>query len=400
MRIPWHLLVARLVVPCRAAARVAVIPRTMSRVRVSNRDALGSPCCEQSCVSRRRDEFGVVHRDSSGAVGRFVPAKTVNDSQPGSLEHELAVEFDHIDDRPEVVENRPAVGGLLHGDAAHPLGHGERSYRLDVGQSRHRDAVGAVPEFAACFRRRLVDQKAYQRRCIDVDDHRRCLSTRSLTMPAVLIGAGRTPLRRLAGVTFPSAISCSSFVGTPTGMIRATGRPWSVTVMVCPSRTVARCRLRPSRNSRTPTSTMRPLFCVVTTSRSNVATLTDTATQFNALPDGRPWLDVGRGQLRPSLVRSRTGSSVVIPGWYDGGMSVQMTIRVDDDLAAFIDQAAQAGEGSRADVINRAIRREIRRRAAEQDAQIYAAGADPDLESDAYAVWAARNAGQVWSELD
>jgi predicted transcriptional regulator len=81
-------------------------------------------------------------------------------------------------------------------------------------------------------------------------------------------------------------------------------------------------------------------------------------------------------------------------------MSVQMTIRVDDDLAAFIDQAAQAGEGSRADVINRAIRREIRRRAAEQDAQIYAAGADPDLESDAYAVWAARNAGQVWSELD
>lgn len=126
----------------------------------------------------------------------------------------------------------------------------------------------------------------------------------------------------------------------------------------------------------------------------------DTATQFNTLPDGRPWLDVGRGQLRPSLVRSRTGSSVVIPGWYDGGMSVQMTIRVDDDLAAFIDQAAQAGEGSRADVINRAIRREIRRRAAEQDAQIYAAGADPDLESDAYAVWAARNAGQVWSELD
>ena len=81
-------------------------------------------------------------------------------------------------------------------------------------------------------------------------------------------------------------------------------------------------------------------------------------------------------------------------------MSVQMTIRVDDDLAAFIDQAAQAGEGSRADVINRAIRREIRRRAAEQDAQIYAASADPDLESDAYAVWAARNAGQVWSELD
>lgn len=81
-------------------------------------------------------------------------------------------------------------------------------------------------------------------------------------------------------------------------------------------------------------------------------------------------------------------------------MSVQMTIRVDDELAAFIDQAAKAGEGSRADVINRAIKREIRRRDAQRDAQIYASGADLDLESDAYAVWAARNAGQVWSDLD
>jgi Arc/MetJ-type ribon-helix-helix transcriptional regulator len=82
------------------------------------------------------------------------------------------------------------------------------------------------------------------------------------------------------------------------------------------------------------------------------------------------------------------------------GMTVQMTIRVDDELAAFVDQAAQAGEGSRADVINRAIRRELRRRAAGQDAQIYAATSDPDLDSDAYAAWASRNAEQVWSELD
>lgn len=81
-------------------------------------------------------------------------------------------------------------------------------------------------------------------------------------------------------------------------------------------------------------------------------------------------------------------------------MSVQMTIRIDNDSAAFIDQAAKAGMGSRADVINYAIKREIRRRAAEQDAQIYAADADPDLESDAYAEWTARNARQVWSGLD
>lgn len=68
--------------------------------------------------------------------------------------------------------------------------------------------------------------------------------------------------------------------------------------------------------------------------------------------------------------------------------------------AAFIDQEAESGRGSRADVVNRAIKREIRRRAAEHDAQIYVSGADPDVESDAYGQWAAGNARHVWSELD
>lgn len=81
-------------------------------------------------------------------------------------------------------------------------------------------------------------------------------------------------------------------------------------------------------------------------------------------------------------------------------MSVQMTIRVEDDLAAFVDAASRAGEGSRADVINRALRREIRRRAAERDARIYAATSDGELESDAYAAWAARNAAAMWSDLE
>lgn len=85
---------------------------------------------------------------------------------------------------------------------------------------------------------------------------------------------------------------------------------------------------------------------------------------------------------------------------YPVGMSVQMTIRVDEDLAAFVDRAAEAGEGSRADVINRAIKREVRRRAAQRDAQIYAASTDPDLESDAYAAWMARHADEVWADLD
>lgn len=80
-------------------------------------------------------------------------------------------------------------------------------------------------------------------------------------------------------------------------------------------------------------------------------------------------------------------------------MSVQMTIRVDDDLAAFVDQATQAGEGSRAEVINRALRREIRRRGAERDAQVYASTSDPDLDSDSYAAWAAHAASVSMTEL-
>ena len=39
-------------------------------------------------------------------------------------------------------------------------------------------------------------------------------------------------------------------------------------------------------------------------------------------------------------------------------------------------------------------------RAAERDAQIYAAVADPDLDSDAYAAWALRNAAATFAELD
>jgi predicted transcriptional regulator len=81
-------------------------------------------------------------------------------------------------------------------------------------------------------------------------------------------------------------------------------------------------------------------------------------------------------------------------------MSVQMTIRVDDDLAAFIDEAAKAGEGSRAEVIGRALRREIRRRAAERDAQIYTSTTDQDLEDDNYLDWMKRATDKAWADLD
>lgn len=76
-------------------------------------------------------------------------------------------------------------------------------------------------------------------------------------------------------------------------------------------------------------------------------------------------------------------------------MSVQMTIRLDDEAATFVDQAVHDGEGSRASVINSALRREMRRRRAVRDAAIYAATADPDLDTDEYARWSAANAENV-----
>ena len=81
-------------------------------------------------------------------------------------------------------------------------------------------------------------------------------------------------------------------------------------------------------------------------------------------------------------------------------MSVQITIRLDDELAAFVNQAAHAGEGSRADVINRAIRRELRRRAVRGTLSSTRPRRIMTSDPDAYAAWASRNADQVWSELD
>lgn len=48
-------------------------------------------------------------------------------------------------------------------------------------------------------------------------------------------------------------------------------------------------------------------------------------------------------------------------------MTVQITVRLPDELVDFID----AQDGSRASVVERALRRQMRRAAAERDAEIY-----------------------------
>jgi Arc/MetJ-type ribon-helix-helix transcriptional regulator len=62
-------------------------------------------------------------------------------------------------------------------------------------------------------------------------------------------------------------------------------------------------------------------------------------------------------------------------------MSIQIAVRLDDDLVAFVDEVVASGrEGSRAAVVAHALERERRRVVAARDAEILAAtGPDPEL---------------------
>lgn len=71
-------------------------------------------------------------------------------------------------------------------------------------------------------------------------------------------------------------------------------------------------------------------------------------------------------------------------------MSTQITVRIPDDLARFVDETAKAEHASgRAAIITRALARERRRLAAERDAAIYASHAD-DTDLTAVAEYAAK----------
>jgi len=116
---------------------------------VSNGHTLSSPGCQQSGVACGGDKFGVVRGNRGGAVGRVISPKPVLDSQIGGVGHECLVEFDHVDARPQIVENGPPAADVTGCDPSHALGLGKSGHRLDVGQSRARDAVSSVPELTA-----------------------------------------------------------------------------------------------------------------------------------------------------------------------------------------------------------------------------------------------------------
>jgi Arc/MetJ-type ribon-helix-helix transcriptional regulator len=67
-------------------------------------------------------------------------------------------------------------------------------------------------------------------------------------------------------------------------------------------------------------------------------------------------------------------------------MSVQIAVRLPDDIAEFVDEQVRSGAAaSRAAIVVRALQRERAREAAEQDARIYADAQPSDL--DDLAAW-------------
>jgi Arc/MetJ-type ribon-helix-helix transcriptional regulator len=78
-----------------------------------------------------------------------------------------------------------------------------------------------------------------------------------------------------------------------------------------------------------------------------------------------------------------------IPFWYHWIMTIQIAVRLPDDIVAFVDEQVSSGAAtSRAAVVARALEHERRRAAANRDAAIYKAASQPhDL--DELATWTA-----------
>jgi len=71
-------------------------------------------------------------------------------------------------------------------------------------------------------------------------------------------------------------------------------------------------------------------------------------------------------------------------------MTIQIAIRLPDELVAYIDSHIAAGDAtSRADMVTRALEHERRHDVEKRDAEIYAQHGDQDPELDAWVTWTA-----------
>lgn len=81
-------------------------------------------------------------------------------------------------------------------------------------------------------------------------------------------------------------------------------------------------------------------------------------------------------------------------------MTVQMTVRIPDDLAAFVDAQVTAGTApSRAVAVAEALRHERRRQEQQREIAILIA-TEPDPESMAIAEWASKNVPPIDDDFD
>lgn len=72
-------------------------------------------------------------------------------------------------------------------------------------------------------------------------------------------------------------------------------------------------------------------------------------------------------------------------------MTTQIAVRLPDDIVTFLDRTVtEGGATSRAALVTAALEREMRRRAAQRDAEILRAGGDDDL--DELVAWRAAHA--------
>ena len=89
-----------------------------------------------------------------------------------------------------------------------------------------------------------------------------------------------------------------------------------------------------------------------------------------------------REEARASSTEGRRANPILGFAGYPRSMSTQITVRLPDEMVAFLDRAVATGKApSRAAIVASAVEREMRRLAAEQDAQILLAqGAADDLD--------------------
>lgn len=176
--------------------------------------------------------------------------------KPGSLLRDRGVELQRDECHPPLLELSRQLGELPRRDASFPSRAGECRMAFDVRDPAGRRRFRVSEEVEHKLPSILNQEGLHKRAGVQIDAQDRSSLTYEETGGP---GLGRTPLG--GGLNLlpdqlarPSARRVAMFSGILAGMIRATGSPRSVTMMLSPARTRLRYRLSEFFSSRTPTS--------------------------------------------------------------------------------------------------------------------------------------------------